>query len=152
MQSEPSSGIKLTAYSCICWLLHRIEHTVDVVCVSSRTIKHLWTFFSVCIYVIIMILRINTYHLHQTTDKPHVQREGIFFLPPRAFICTFPFICTFSLHFVISKHVPHKYHFPGHLISHKIKEVPHRLLFFEYQEADASSEQRKPIDLYFMYA
>ena len=22
--SEPSSGIKLTAYSCICWLLHRI--------------------------------------------------------------------------------------------------------------------------------
>ena len=24
MQSEPSSGIKLTAYSCICWLFHRI--------------------------------------------------------------------------------------------------------------------------------
>ena len=25
MQSEPSSGINLTAYSCICWLFHRIE-------------------------------------------------------------------------------------------------------------------------------
>ena len=25
MQSEPSSGIKLTAYSCICWLFHRIQ-------------------------------------------------------------------------------------------------------------------------------
>ena len=28
MQSEPSSGIKLTAYSCICWLFHRILATV----------------------------------------------------------------------------------------------------------------------------
>ena len=26
MQSEPSSGIKLTAYSCICWLFHRIYY------------------------------------------------------------------------------------------------------------------------------
>ena len=27
MQSEPSSGITLTAYSCICWLFHRIYFT-----------------------------------------------------------------------------------------------------------------------------
>ena len=26
MYSEPSSGIKLTAYSCICWLFHRIHY------------------------------------------------------------------------------------------------------------------------------
>ena len=26
MYSEPSSGIKLTAYSCICWLFHRIYY------------------------------------------------------------------------------------------------------------------------------
>ena len=26
MQSEPSSGIKLPAYSCICWLFHRIQY------------------------------------------------------------------------------------------------------------------------------
>ena len=26
MQSEPSSGINLTAYSCICWLFHRIYY------------------------------------------------------------------------------------------------------------------------------
>jgi len=25
MQSEASSGIKLTAYSCICWLFHRMS-------------------------------------------------------------------------------------------------------------------------------
>ena len=33
MQSEPSSGIKLTAYSCICWLFHRIYY-------DARNIKH----------------------------------------------------------------------------------------------------------------
>jgi len=26
MYCEPSSGIKLTAYNCICWLFHRIEY------------------------------------------------------------------------------------------------------------------------------
>ena len=33
MQSEPSSGIKLTAYSCICWLFHRIYY-------DARNHKH----------------------------------------------------------------------------------------------------------------
>ena len=33
MQSEPSGGIKLTAYSCICWLFHRIYY-------DTRNHKH----------------------------------------------------------------------------------------------------------------
>ena len=33
MWSEPSSGIKLTAYSCICWLFHRIYY-------DARNHKH----------------------------------------------------------------------------------------------------------------
>ena len=33
MQSEPSSGIKLTAYICICWLFHRIYY-------DARNHKH----------------------------------------------------------------------------------------------------------------
>ena len=33
MQCEPSSGIKLTAYSCICWLFHRIYY-------DARNHKH----------------------------------------------------------------------------------------------------------------
>ena len=33
MQSEPSSGIKLTAYSCICWLFHRVYY-------DARNHKH----------------------------------------------------------------------------------------------------------------
>ena len=39
MWSEPSSGIKLTAYSCICWLFHRIyydarnhKHKICILC------------------------------------------------------------------------------------------------------------------------
>ena len=126
--------------------------TSTIVDIRRLKIKGLLTLFTVCMYVIITILRINTYHLHQTTDKSHVQREGIFLLPPRKFICPFSFICNSSLLFVISKHVPHKYHFPGHLLSYKVKEVPYSLLFYEYQEADACSTQRKLIDLYFIYA
>ena len=30
MQSEPSSGIKLTAYSCICWLFHKKLHSLFI--------------------------------------------------------------------------------------------------------------------------
>ena len=37
MQSEPSSGIKLTAYSCVCWLFHRIYY-------DARNHKHKITF------------------------------------------------------------------------------------------------------------
>ena len=33
MWSEPSGGIKLTAYSCICWLFHRMYH-------NARNHKH----------------------------------------------------------------------------------------------------------------
>jgi len=29
MYSEPSSGIKLTAYSCVCWLFHRIYYDAE---------------------------------------------------------------------------------------------------------------------------
>ena len=31
MQSEPSSGRKLTAYICICWLFHRMQFSVYVI-------------------------------------------------------------------------------------------------------------------------
>ena len=37
MQSEPSSGIKLTAYSCICWLFHEyimMHGTINIKCVE----------------------------------------------------------------------------------------------------------------------
>lgn len=92
--------------------------------------------------------------LSLTLDKKNHtcrKKEFFFFYPERLFVSS-PSSVTSVCSFVISKHIPHKYHFPGHLLSHKIKEVPYRLLFFEYQEADASSEQRKRIDLYFMYA
>jgi len=41
MQSEPSSGIKLTAYSCICWLFHRIHDSFSphVCAMSSADVR-----------------------------------------------------------------------------------------------------------------
>ena len=43
MQSEPSSGIKLTAYSCICWLFHRIYY-------DARNHKHKMTLYNLAKY------------------------------------------------------------------------------------------------------
>ena len=49
MQSEPNSGIKLTAYSCICWLFHRIYY-------DARNHKHKIPFYFVIIKIIIFII------------------------------------------------------------------------------------------------
>ena len=67
MYSEPSSGIKLTAYSCICWLFHRIE--VIFPCLTLKQEDHaLWTFHDYVFSTFAVGLR----HFHYQTEDVHV--------------------------------------------------------------------------------
>ena len=55
MYSEPSSGIKLTAYSCICWLFHRIYY-------DARNHKHK------IVETILLSMIFETYSLFHTLE------------------------------------------------------------------------------------
>ena len=62
MQSEPSSGIKLTAYSCICWLFHRIERILYNSLYRSPLVLH---FTFVLYYISSSIFCTLQYDLYQ---------------------------------------------------------------------------------------
>ena len=54
---EPSNGIKLTAYSCICWLFHRVYY-------DARNHKHknymlYYADVTVCLYVCLSVCLFN---------------------------------------------------------------------------------------------
>jgi len=60
MQSEPSSGIKLTAYSCICWLFHRIYYCHSLLESSnnvSGTNPNLYSIYAGCYFPANMVAR-----------------------------------------------------------------------------------------------
>ena len=65
MQSEPRSGIKLTAYSCICWLFHRIYY-------DARNHKHK-THFQVFQHQ-------NIFLMHQYVNNLHMEFSLILLL------------------------------------------------------------------------
>ena len=56
MWSEPSSGIKLTAYSCTCWLFHRIYY-------DARNQKHLLQDF---------VLLVATFHFYPLCTRAQI--------------------------------------------------------------------------------